>query len=233
MIKRWSLLLCLIGMALAIRAQNDQPTANPIMVYVDEDGNEVEETQYDGSAPFSATFKAQAEHVGAYTPLYEWRFTRVGEEEPFLIRYEADTQYTFEQSGSFTIELLVSFVAGTDTLTYESDEPFQVTISESKLEVPNAFTPNGDGINDVLRVKDGYTSIVSFRARVFSRWGKLLYEWTDPAGGWDGRSGGHDAPDGGYYLNIEARGADGRRYHIKKVVTLLRGYSENGTSATP
>lgn len=226
--KRWPLLLCLLVMALQAVAQ-DLPTANPVMVYTDDDGNEVEETQYDGSAPFVATFKSQVENVGNYTPLYEWRFTRQGEAEPFLKRFEADTEYTFNQSGSYSISLLVSFVAGTDTLTYETDQPFEVTISESKLEVPNAFTPNGDGINDVLRVKDGYQSIVQFRARVFDRWGKLLYEWNDPAGGWDGRSGGHDVPDGGYYLNIEARGADGRRYHIKKVVTLLRGYSENGS----
>ena len=57
-----------------------------------------------------------------------------------------------------------------------------------------------------------------------------LYEWTDLSGGWDGRSNGHDVPDGAYYLNIQARGADGRKYNIKKVINLLRGYNENGTS---
>ena len=144
------------------------------------------------------------------------------------MRYDEDTQYKFVQSGSFTVELLVSFVLAGDTLTYEMDEPFSITISESKLEVPNAFTPNGDGINDVFKVKDGYKSIVSFKAQVFSRWCKKLYEWNDPAGGWDGRSGGHDMPDGGYYLHIEARGADGRKYQIKKVINLLRGFLENG-----
>lgn len=95
--------------------------------------------------------------------------------------------------------------------------------------MPNAFTPNGDGVNDVFRVKDGYQSIVQFHAAVFDRWGKKLYEWSDPAGGWDGRSGGHDVPDGAYYLNLQARGADGRKYNIKKVINLLRGYLENGS----
>lgn len=214
----------------ALRAQSEAPTANPVMVYTDTDGQEVEESSYDGSAPLHVTFKAQPENVGTRTALYEWRFTRGTETQPFLIRYEEDTEYDFRESGSFSVELRVSFVENTDTVQYTMDTPFTLTISESKLEVPNAFTPNGDGVNDVFRVKEGYTSIISFRAQIFSRWGKKLYEWTDLEGGWDGRSGGHDMPDGGYYLHIEARGADGHKYNIKKVISLLRGYTENGST---
>ena len=214
--------------AFSVQAQDALPTANPTMTYVDEDGQEVEETQYDGSAPLHVSLKANPSNLGEYTALYEWRFTRSTETEPFLIRYEENTSYDFTQSGSFTVELLASFVLGTDTIQYVMDSPFTVTISESKLEVPNAFTPNGDGVNDVFRVKEGHKSIISFHAAVFNRWGKKLYEWTDLEGGWDGRSGGHDMPDGGYYLHMEARGADGRKYHIKKVINLLRGYTENG-----
>lgn len=226
-----SLLLTLVCGIITIAAQSDDlPTANPVMTYTDDDGQEVSETQYDGSAPFKATFKACPEHMGNYTPLYEWRFTRSGETAPFLVRYDQDTEYEFLQSGTFSVELRVSFVQGTDTIAYEMDEPFSVAISESKLEVPNAFTPNGDGVNDVFRVKEGYKSIVSFKAMVFDRWGKKLYEWTDPAGGWDGRSAGHAVPDGGYYLNIQARGADGKHYNIKKVINVLRGYTESGTT---
>lgn len=226
-----SFLLTLVCGIITIAAQSDDlPTANPVMTYTDDDGQEVSETQYDGSAPFKATFKACPEHTGNYTPLYEWRFTRSGETAPFLVRYDQYTEYEFLQSGTFSVELRVSFVQGTDTIAYEMDEPFSIAISESKLEVPNAFTPNGDGVNDVFRVKEGYKSIVSFKAMVFDRWGKKLYEWTDPAGGWDGRSAGHAVPDGGYYLNIQARGADGKHYNIKKVINVLRGYTESGTT---
>lgn len=93
----------------------------------------------------------------------EWR------KHPFLVRYDEDTEYAFNQSGTFSVEVRISFVQGTDTIAYEMDQPFAVTISESKLEVPNAFTPNGDGVNDVFKVKDGYQSIVSFKAMVFDR----------------------------------------------------------------
>lgn len=226
--------LCLLILplfALCATAQTTAlPSASPSMTYTDEDGNVQTDTQYDGDAPFHATFEANVTNLGDYEALCEWRFTKSGTEAPFLVRYDEDTEYTFSESGSFTVELLVSFVQGTDTIAYEMDEPFSITIAESKLEVPNAFTPNGDGVNDVFRVKEGYKSIISFKAQVFNRWGKKMYEWTDIEGGWDGRSGGGNAPDGGYYLHIEAKGADGRKYNIKKVINLLRGYTENGTA---
>ena len=222
-------MLLLATCFLALSAQETLPSVSPTMTYINEDGQEVSETQYDGSAPLTATFKANPENTGSYTPLYEWRFTKSGESNPFLVRYDEDNEYTFNESGTFVVELRVSFVQGTDTIAYNMDSPFSITISESKLEVPNAFSPNDDGVNDVYKVKEGYQSIISFRAMVFDRWGKKLYEWTDLAGGWDGTANGHKVPDGGYYLNIQAKGADGKKYNIKKVISLLRGYTETNT----
>lgn len=205
-------------------------TAAPTMTIVTADGTESEETAYEGSAPLKAHFKANPQDVGDYTPLYEWRIRRTTDTSPFLIRYDEDIDYEFTESGAFVIELNISFVHGTDTLEFVMDSPFTVNVSESKLEFPNAFSPNGDGINDIFKAKEGYKSIVSFEAAVFSRWGKKLYEWRNLDGGWDGRSGGHDVPDGAYYLVVKARGADGRNYNIKKVINILRGYTEEGST---
>lgn len=219
--------------ALPMQADDDLPTANPTMTVTGDDYMSEDMTEYDGNAPMYAVFKANIENEGDYEALYEWRFYKADNSEtPFLTRYVADTDYTFAESGSFTVELLVTFVLGTDTIEYTMDSPFAISISESVLEVPNAFTPNGDGINDIFKVKEGYQSIVKFKAMVFSRWGKKIYEWNDPAGGWDGKSGGHDCPTGAYYLNIEAKGADGRNYNIKKVINLLRNYDETNSNLT-
>ena len=49
-------------------------------------------------------------------------------------------------------------------------------------------------------------------------------------GGWDGKCGGKDAPDGGYYLYVQAQGADGKKYEYKKVINVLRGYTESSTA---
>lgn len=196
------------------------------MTIIASDGTESEEVSFSGSAPMSARFQSNASHLGDYTAYYEWRFNRAGEETPFLIRYDADTEFEFRESGSFAVELRISFVQGTDTIEYRTDAPYLININESKLELPNAFTPNGDGINDIFKVKEGYESIISFEAAVFNRWGKKLYEWKDIGGGWDGKSGGSKVPDGAYYLVVKARGADGKNYDCKKVINLLRGYTE-------
>ena len=167
--------------------------------------------------------------LGRYTPYYEWRFYENGDREsPFLVRYDPEMEYTFDESGSFNIELVISFVDGLDTLEYSMDEPFTVSISTSKLEIPNAFSPNGDGQNDVFKVKEGYQSIVSFHGYIFNRWGKKIYEWTDIDGGWDGDG----AKDGVYFVIIKARGADGRNYNLRRDVNLLRGCESEDTSGS-
>ena len=99
-------------------------------------------------------------------------------------------------------------------------------MSESRLEMPNAFSPNGDGLNDVYRAKSGYRSIVEFHAAIFNRWGHKLYEWDDPAGGWDGKYKGKDVAQGVYFVLVKAKGADGRTYNIRRDVNLLRGHTE-------
>ena len=53
------------------------------------------------------------------------------------------------------------------------------------LYVPNSFTPNGDGINDVFRA-DGLL-VAGFNMQIYNRWGEMIFESNDPAYGWDGR----------------------------------------------
>ena len=99
----------------------------------------------------------------------------------------------------------------------------------SILVMPNTFTPNNDQINDVYKVKS-YQNIVEFHAYIFNRWGQKLYEWTDPADGWDGTYHGKDVKDGVYFVLVKAKGADGRTYNIRRDVNLLRGYTERTTT---
>lgn len=205
------------------------PDANPVMTVITDEG-EQEETSYEGSAPVEIRFEARPENLGSYTAYYEWRFyTQGNESSPYIIRYDENTANTFMTSGQTFIDLLITFVDGKDTINYEMDEPFVVSVSESKLEMPNAFSPNGDGINDVYKAKDGWQSIVSFKAAIFTRWGKKLYEWNDPDGGWDGKVNGHVVPDGAYYCVVQAKGADGKNYSIKKTVSVLTTYDEQST----
>lgn len=229
--------LLLLVLCTTLQAYADEvPTIDPQATFTTDEGEETG-TSYSGSAPLTVVFHANAENVGMYTPHYEWRFTKEGETQPYLVRYEEETEYTFTEAGSHRIVLYATFINGTDTVAYTKDywqdaQPITIQISESKLEMPNAFSPNGDGINDIYRAKNNYQSIVEFDAYIFNRWGQKIYEWHDPAGGWDGKFNGKDVKQGVYFVLVKAKGADGRKYNIKKDVNLLRGYTEsNGVNS--
>lgn len=235
------LFTCVITLINAVSIKADDydeiPTISPTATYVTEEGEE-ENSNMSGNAPLLGRFRANPQNVGSYSATYLWRFTLNGESEPYLTRYEEDTEYTFTKAGTHNIVVYATFINGNDTIAYTQeywDEvgPMSVTISESKLEMPNAFSPNGDGINDIYKAKDGYQSIIEFHAYIFNRWGQKLYEWDDPAGGWDGKYNGKDVKQGVYFVLVKAKGADGRTFNIRRDVNLLRGYSEeSGSTAT-
>ena len=221
---------------------DDTPTIHPTITFTNKEGIEEENTEYSGSAPLEAKFHANTENAYGWSAYYEWRFTKADEQEPYLIRYEEDTDYTFTDAGSHNIVLYAIFTQGNDSVIYTQEywstaDPIKVTISTSKLSMPNAFSPNNDGqYNDIYRAKE-YESLVEFHANIYNRWGQKLYEWYDPAEGWDGTYNGRDVKQGVYFVEVVAKGADGHRYHIRRDVNLLRGYREteggsSGSSST-
>ena len=210
--------------ALTASAQDaPNPSVTPTATYTDDDGKEVEtSSDFAGQAPLTVMFRANPSDMGVFSPTYEWHFRMEGEAKDLMVRYEEDTEYTFTKAGTTRVTLYVDL--GTDTLQLDS-AVIRVTVSESKLSFPNAFSPNGDNINDIYKAKE-YQSLVEFHAYIFNRWGQKLYEWTNPAEGWDGTYNGKDVSDGTYFVLVKAKGADGREYNIRKDVNLLRGYNE-------
>ena len=192
---------------------------NPTAYYTI-DGEEMESTDMiaDAQAPLTVRFAANPTETEGDVG-YEWRFTR--EEKPFMTRYEETTTYEFKQSGMTKVELYVT-MAGYDEA--ELTATFSISITNSMLEMPNAFSPNGDGVNDIYKAKENHKSIIEFHAYIFNRWGQKIYDWTDINGGWDGTWNGKDVKDGTYYVLVKAKGADGINYEIKKDVNVLRKY---------
>lgn len=208
------------------------PTIAPTATYIADDGTEETTAEKSGSAPIKGMFRANPQDTEGWTCYYEWRFTRENEEQPYLIRYEEDTELTFNQYGTTSIVCYATFTCNGDSVIYGAEywatemQPLRCSVASSKLDMPNAFSPNGDGINDIYKAKDGWQSIVEFRAIIFNRWGNKIYEWTNPADGWDGTHNGKPVKDGVYYCLVKAKGADGIRYNYKRDVNLLRGYTE-------
>jgi gliding motility-associated-like protein len=90
----------------------------------------------------------------------------------------------------------------------------------SYINTYNAFSPNGDGVNDLFLTTN--QNLINYRLTIFNRWGNTLFETTDPAAGWNGTYLGGDVPDGTYFYLIEAKGIDGEKYWLKGFVYLNR-----------
>ena len=117
----------------------------------------------------------------------------------FVNNYYSDTtdtiEYMFSSAGDFDVKFIVE--AGyqcTDTATNT------VTVTDL-VEVPNIFTPNNDGVNDILlfRTNGKYT----FDLTIYSRWGTIVYIQSAKKIMWDGRSAaGLEVEAGTYFYHI-------------------------------
>ena len=87
-------------------------------------------------------------------------------------------------------------------------------------DVPNAFSPNGDGTNDVVSVK-GY-GISKMSWTIYNRWGKLVFSSSSISNGWDGRYQGVLQPQDVYAYVLNITFSDNTVFHKKGDITLLR-----------
>ncbi len=96
----------------------------------------------------------------------------------------------------------------------------EVITINNDLFIPNFFTPNNDGKNDVLKVYG--TSIKNVEMRVFNQWGELVFETRDKDNGWDGTQAGKQQPIGVYIYVAKITLINGRVDTKKGSVTLIR-----------
>ncbi|MEP7163628.1 MAG: PKD domain-containing protein [Ferruginibacter sp.] len=115
----------------------------------------------------------------------------------------------------FTIEIKTS--SGCTTI----DTQLVKTVKEIAIYVPTGFTPDNDGMNDLLRpTLIGIRQVRYFK--VFNRWGKLMYVMSSDRPGWDGTWKGIKQEMQAYIWVIEAIGADGNIYNKKGSTILIR-----------
>ncbi len=90
-----------------------------------------------------------------------------------------------------------------------------------QLFVPNAFTPNGDGLNDRFFIANyGYQEVKTFR--IFNRWGKEVFSTFDGLAGWDGSYQGNPAETGTYFYHIELSDRDDVAQTFRGELLLIR-----------
>lgn len=117
-----------------------------------------------------------------------------------------------------------------------SERVSSINVQDSKFveEMPNIFTPNGDGQNDFFTVSTDATSMKNYQIVIMNRWGKKVHEfeiknidnsnksWKDNSNAWDGTINGSEATDGTYFYVINALGYDNIKYQYKGSLYLLR-----------
>ncbi|MBK9283386.1 MAG: gliding motility-associated C-terminal domain-containing protein [Sphingobacteriaceae bacterium] len=129
-----------------------------------------------------------------------------------------NTNALYAAPGSYTVMLIATKGLCKDT-TYKTI----IVDAPSKMEVPNIFTPNGDGSNDVFFLKVANMNEIS--AIIIDRWGGKVYETNSKTGNivWDGKNfSGKECASGVYMYIIKGKGKDDKEYESKGNITLLR-----------
>ena len=156
------------------------------------------DSEIEGSGPLVVEFESQANPLDII--YYEWFISNVETPNTYQRYNDENFRYTFEKTGEYKVKLIAS------SNTCEYTDSLNIRVIESYIEAPNAFTPNGDGINDEWRV--AYKSIERYQCIIQNRWGRTVFKSDDPGKGWDGMIGGRPAAEGTYYYVIVAYGTD-------------------------
>ena len=121
------------------------------------------------------------------------------------------SQITVSEEGLYSLYLKTTEGCfGTDSL-YMKDVYFP-------FNIPNAFTPNGDGLNDTFRPVTDYDRFSKYSIVIYNSWGQRIFETTNPAEGWNGR----DAASGVYVWVINYADYLGKGFTLRGSVTLIR-----------
>ena len=128
-----------------------------------------------------------------------------------------NTNAVVDQTTIYTLTVSDGICSKSDTVLVTT---FQFICGDPYLYIPNAFSPNHDGENDVLYVRGALVEEMVFR--IFDRWGEMVFESFDRTNGWDGTFRGKEMdPDTyDYYLEVTCVGGD--EAIVKGNITLLK-----------
>ena len=133
------------------------------------------------------------------------------------LSYERNPSHQYKKSGVYSVELEIVKRNCSETIVLENLE-----IKDRTLEIPNIFTPNNDGKNDIFIVSVP-ESTKSFEGYILNKEGQLVYKWTDTTQGWDGlMMNGQKALSGSYYYVIKGVDSTEKTFEYKSYLELRR-----------
>ena len=110
----------------------------------------------------------------------------------------------------------------TNNLGCVATDDITVTVIPYCIKVKNAFTPNGDGINEAWEVYDSYDCLKNVTVHIFNRYGNKIFESRDYRNKWTGTYDNKPVPDGTYYAVVDFTLISGRKVTVKTDLTILR-----------
>jgi gliding motility-associated-like protein len=128
---------------------------------------------------------------------------------------DIDSSILINSAGNYILEVTdENGCIGIDSIIYKTE-------CEKSVLMPNAFSPNGDGLNDELRPAL-LEELTDYELTIFNRWGKLIFYSKDPDLGWDGRDNNISSPVEEYVWIIRYKNNSGEEKLDKGSVALLR-----------
>ena len=124
---------------------------------------------------------------------------------------------SYSEPGTYTTYLVANNGYCTDTSTLNI---IVIPFPDPIISVPNVFTPNEDGGNDVFFISTTY--VATLKVTIINRWGNLMAEYDGVNGQWDGTVSGEDASEGVYFFIYEATGINGKVVSGHGNITLIR-----------
>ena len=142
-----------------------------------------------------------------------WDFDN-GNTQPYVVG--ENPSFNFQQADNYTINLYVENQGGCPD-EYSMDI---CVLDENPLFIPDAFSPNGDGLNEILFVRGNAVEEIKFH--VYNRWGEKVFETTSLNKGWDGTYRGMPQNTGVYVYYLDVLFMTGKRLTQKGDVSLIR-----------
>jgi gliding motility-associated-like protein len=113
-------------------------------------------------------------------------------------------------------------LTATNAAGCNASDDITITVIPYCIKVKNAFSPNGDGINDKWQIYDQFDCLTNITVNVFNRYGSSIYTSKDYRNSWDGTYKGKPVPDGTYYAVIEFKLISGKKITTRTDVTVIR-----------
>jgi len=161
--------------------------------------------------------------LSADTPAsWQWSFPGA---IPSTSTSQNPTNICYNDTGVFDVQLIATNANGSDTLTID---PFIVVencdtpalLLDTILFIPNSFSPNEDGVNDVLFVRG--SGIKNIKLFIYNRWGEKVFETNDIKNGWNGTYRGKSLNTGIFAWYAEIGFSDDNKVYRKGNVTLIK-----------